>query len=98
MEATYEMQPVKHSPQDAGSVITYQRRYAIGAILNLNIDEDDDGNKASQGAKVSKPELMLNSDNFVNCRKAYLADKTKLKAIQEKYNVSPDVLAKLTEA
>ena len=98
MESTYEMQPVKHSPQDAGSVITYQRRYAIGAILNLNIDEDDDGNKASQGAKAVKPELMLNSDNFVNCRKAYLADKSKLKAIQEKYNISHDVLAALTEA
>jgi len=54
MESTYEMQPVRHSPQDAGSVITYQRRYAIGAILNLNIDEDDDGNKASQGDKLDK--------------------------------------------
>lgn len=54
MEDTYEMQPTKHSPQDAGSVITYQRRYAIGAILNLNIDEDDDGNKASEGVKLDK--------------------------------------------
>lgn len=54
MQSTYEMQPVKHSPQDAGSVITYQRRYALGAILNLNIDEDDDGNKASQGDKLDK--------------------------------------------
>lgn len=62
-EDTYEMQPTKHTPQDAGSVITYQRRYAIGAILNLNIDEDDDGNKASQ--PVVKPKL----DDFViqNC-------------------------------
>ena len=53
-EETYHMTPVKQTPQDAGSVITYQRRYAIGAILNLNIDEDDDGNKASQiGASVT---------------------------------------------
>ncbi len=59
MESTYEMQPVKHSPQDAGSVITYQRRYAIGAILNLNIDEDDDGNKASQGDKLDKNVIDL---------------------------------------
>jgi hypothetical protein len=51
-EDTYEMHPVKHSPQDAGSVITYQRRYAIGAILNLNIDEDDDGNKGSKDANL----------------------------------------------
>lgn len=55
MQSTYEMQPVKNSPQDAGSVITYQRRYALGAILNLNIDEDDDGNKGSgQGSVLSK--------------------------------------------
>ena len=54
MEDTYEMQPTKHSPQDAGSVITYQRRYAIGAILNLNIDEDDDGNKGSELVKLDK--------------------------------------------
>jgi hypothetical protein len=54
MEDTYEMQPTKHSPQDAGSVITYQRRYAIGAILNLNIDEDDDGNKGSEPVKLDK--------------------------------------------
>jgi hypothetical protein len=34
-----------------GSAITYQRRYALGAILNLNIDEDDDGNQASARPK-----------------------------------------------
>lgn len=47
MEDTFKMTPVKNDPQGAGSVITYQRRYALGAILGLNIDEDDDGNKAS---------------------------------------------------
>lgn len=51
MESKYTLKPVKSTPQDAGSAITYQRRYAIGAILSLNIDEDDDGNKASQNKK-----------------------------------------------
>ena len=41
------MKPVKNDPQSIGSAITYQRRYSIGSILNLNIDNDDDGNKAS---------------------------------------------------
>jgi hypothetical protein len=54
MESTYIMKPVKGTPQDAGSAMTYQRRYAIGAILSLNIDEDDDGNKASQENKNGK--------------------------------------------
>lgn len=50
MAETYEMTPTKNDPQGLGSVITYQRRYALGAILGLNIDADDDGNKASEPA------------------------------------------------
>lgn len=97
MEETYEMQPVKHSPQDAGSVITYQRRYAIGAILNLNIDEDDDGNKGSKDAKPfvketpSKVKLAIGSEVFNKCREAYLKDKSNLSKIKEKYDVSVEV-------
>ena len=45
---SYIMKPVKDDPQQLGSSITYQRRYAIGAALSLNIDEDDDGNAASK--------------------------------------------------
>lgn len=62
IEATYEMTPAKNDPQGQGSVITYQRRYALGAILGLNIDEDDDGNKASippRPAPVTKAPVNL---------------------------------------
>jgi len=54
----YEMKPAKQDPQGDGSRITYQRRYAVGAILSLNIDEDDDGNKASEPEKkaTAKPQ------------------------------------------
>jgi hypothetical protein len=45
LSESYEMEPSKKDPQGAGSVITYQRRYALGAILGLNIDEDKDGNE-----------------------------------------------------
>lgn len=41
------MKPVKDDPQAVGSAITYMRRYALGAVLGLNIDNDDDGNAAS---------------------------------------------------
>lgn len=41
------MKPVKNDPQQAGSLITYLRRYSYQAILNLNTGEDDDGNKVS---------------------------------------------------
>lgn len=47
--AEYEMRPVKDDPQGRGSTITYQRRYALQAILGLNIEEDDDGNAGSKG-------------------------------------------------
>jgi len=47
LQATYDMHPVKNDPQGRGSSITYQRRYALAAILGLNIDDDDDGNGAS---------------------------------------------------
>jgi hypothetical protein len=53
IKGTYTMTPTKKDPQGLGSVITYQRRYALGAILGLNIDEDDDGNDAS---KTPSPE------------------------------------------
>lgn len=46
--AYYEM-PVakKDDPQALGSSITYARRYSLQSILMINVEEDDDGNKAS---------------------------------------------------
>lgn len=47
IQSYYEMKPVQDNPQSKGSVITYQRRYALAAVLGLNIEEDDDGNAAA---------------------------------------------------
>lgn len=52
---TYEMTPVKSDPQSIGSCITYQKRYALSAILNLNLDKDDDGNEASKSSATTIP-------------------------------------------
>lgn len=52
MRGTFKMTPSKNDPQGQGSVITYQRRYALSAILGLNTDEDDDGNAASARTKT----------------------------------------------
>jgi hypothetical protein len=54
ISSTYKMTPSKNDPQGLGSAITYQRRYAYGAILSLNIDEDDDGNAGTKAPE--KPE------------------------------------------
>lgn len=50
MKAAYKMEPVDKKPQSLGSAITYQRRYALTAILGLQV-EDDDGNEASKPPK-----------------------------------------------
>lgn len=45
------MKPLKNDPQQAGSVISYLRRYSYQAILNLNTGEDDDANISTFGKK-----------------------------------------------
>lgn len=37
----------KNDPQGVGSAVTYMRRYGYAAALQIVIDEDDDGNRAS---------------------------------------------------
>lgn len=48
MEGTIPLSLVKAGPQDEGAAMTYMRRYATSAVLNLITDDDDDGNSASQ--------------------------------------------------
>ena len=48
MEETFSVPLAKNDPQGAGSAITYMRRYALGAILGLATEEDDDANSASK--------------------------------------------------
>ena len=74
---SYEMQPTKHDPQGAGSVITYQRRYALGAILGLNIDEDDDGNKGSGKEEITIG-MIMKADELI--RTSTLAEDAKERA------------------
>ena len=52
----------KNDPQGQGSAITYARRYALCAVLNLVADEDDDGNAGSQKRAVSRPVGLPVSD------------------------------------
>jgi hypothetical protein len=59
-EALEGSMPLLLSKQDAqgqGSAITYARRYAICAVLNLVADDDDDGNGASGGESAGQPRM-----------------------------------------
>jgi len=68
IEGAISLTPIKNDPQQAGSAITYARRYQISAMLNI-AQEDDDGNKASgktqEGKEISdavKEAISLTSD------------------------------------
>lgn len=64
--AEYEMKPLKNDPQTKGSTITYQRRYALCAVLGINADDDDDGNLGSQ-KKTGTNEVDQAIENLKNC-------------------------------
>lgn len=102
IQATYQMPVAKaNDPQAVGSAITYARRYALGAILGLAIDEDDDANAASQQPKQQPTEQpkkeWLNkfekdgttlTEKWQKAKVNLEAGKVTLKQIMEKYIVS----------
>jgi hypothetical protein len=47
--------PESPTSQALGSAITYARRYAITCVLNLDTDEDDDGQAATLAKESSQP-------------------------------------------
>lgn len=47
------------SPQAVGSAITYGRRYGICAVLNIALDDDDDGNAAQKSAERPRAERQI---------------------------------------
>lgn len=94
MRGWYPIRPVKGDPQGYGSALTYARRYTYSAMVGVVvIDEDDDGNDASDtkpktenGNLKTKPqskpepkELPAYSDESFNANKNAWA-----KAIKEK--------------
>ena len=67
------MKAVKDDPQSRGSVITYMMRYAVGAVLGLSIDKDDDANNAT---RPSTPILKTMTDNIKDAMLKYINDGT----------------------
>lgn len=82
------MRPSKNDPQGVGSCITYQRRYAIGAILCLNIDDDDDaniasGNTAQKEQPKEQPKKTANSRVKKELTRDHLNNESAMKSISE---------------
>ena len=98
LESSYNITPVKRDPQAVGSAITYARRYALGALLGLNIEEDDDANAATQPARSTKDEkkwLNRNTPEFKNAVDKINAGEATLWTVQNHYKISNAVRAEL---
>lgn len=109
MASTYEMIGQKNTPQERGSFITYQRRYSLLSVLNLNVSdgEDDDGNAATFGtgkgpiAEVKeeddKPWLNIGSKEFNGAVEKMKAGKSSIQAIRNYFKISKKTEAALLE-
>ena len=82
-----------NDPQAVGSAITYAKRYALAGILGLNIDDDDDGNKAAE-KDVEKPWLNPKTEKWNSAIQA-LIDGYDIAVIKKKYNISKENETKL---
>ena len=51
------IKPAKTDAQGTCGAVTYARRYALQAALNISSDDDDDGNEASKPAEKIKGDL-----------------------------------------
>lgn len=100
----YIMKPTKNDPQGVGSAITYQRRYALCAVLGLNIEDDDDGNSASgrsgQGEKKGdkqddKPWLNEGTKEFTGAIEKMKAGKSSIEALKKFFRISKEIEQKL---
>ncbi len=55
MECEIPLPTLGDSLQDFGSAVSYVRRYAVSAMLNITADEDDDGNAATGNHVADAP-------------------------------------------
>lgn len=93
------MKAEKQTPQGAGSLATYLKRYTLSAAFGITSDEDDDGNQASKNQNKSQgqPKPPVQDQNKVlllQTKAGELSDKLKENGkdftpqqILESYNV-----------
>ena len=103
ISSTFSLHIKGDDSQAWGSAITYAKRYAIGALLNLCIDADDDGNASSGKTKTrtksapGKETLTIDSDKFIKARAWLQAGQGSIKRLKEKYHLTKAVENALLE-
>ena len=76
------------NPQALGSALTYARRYALGAVLSLNIDEDDDAQRATVAPSKVKPDLNPTHPKWEAAKKAVSEGTTTVADIEKAYTLT----------
>ena len=92
--STFKLHIKGDDSQAWGAAITYAKRYAIGALLNLCIDVDDDGNASS---KRTQKRIYTGTELFDKAV-AFLQDGGSIEAIQRKYRISDTTKNELMQA
>lgn len=80
-------------PQKIGKAITYGKRYNLSALLNIQTEDDNDGNQP-----VKKETKRFNEPEFKNFMKA-IEDwkKVTLQDIKKKYSINKEMQAKVED-
>lgn len=77
LKATVPLTLPKQDPQGFGSAMTYYRRYGYASALQIVIDEDDDGNKASESSNFYaeiKPTKANSSGHATQKQREFVAE------------------------
>jgi len=78
--------------QNAGGGLTYLKRYAISALLNLNADEDTDADDSQAAVLPHLPESKLPEVA------KFIANGGSIDQVKQKYQITASQLKQLTEA
>lgn len=73
--------------QAIGGGITYAKRYALGAMLCISTDVDDDGNSAKNDTFTTQKKTDLPVGLYEHAAKAFIRDGS-FKNVEKKYNIS----------
>lgn len=81
--------------QTFGASTSYARKYAVGALLNIDDTKDSDatnrhGKTVETQKPATKPELIKGTDNYVNVIAA-IKGGWDMKAVESKYSVSQEL-------
>lgn len=98
--------PTGLTPQQIGSAVTYYRRYTLSGLLALEIDDDDDGQKASEAKPIENEKPWLNkytnkTDNIETDNWKAVVDSLgkgyTVQQVESKYRLSKDNKAELIQ-